>query len=282
MCALVLACVLAGVALEPADDVRARLDKAIAAHRMAMDKACNDIDDALSSKIELFRKQGDREGLKRVKAELEAWQSTRKLPRSVPTALYQVNIDKTTKTLTLEFDRALREFTKLGRDDLADVAEKERGDLLKAGKPAETTQPAIDAKMWYSIQAAKSQRYAAAAGGTSATPDIGFVDKPDDTPAHWQMTGSADGVVRIVNRKTSKILTPALVQATSGTDVVLKGPLKTVGHQGWRVIPAEPGLVRLRHERTGRFLSTAADGKGLALADDAKSPDSLWKILRLP
>ena len=54
MCALVLACVLAGVALEPADDVRARLDKAIAAHRMAMDKACNDIDDALSSKIELL------------------------------------------------------------------------------------------------------------------------------------------------------------------------------------------------------------------------------------
>ena len=282
MCALVAACLLTGMALEPADDVRARLDKAISVYGMAVGKARNDLDDAIASKSESLRKLGDREGLKRLKTEQEAWLSTGKLPRSVPSMGYQSALDKANKAIVIEFDRALREFTKLGRDDLADMAEQERADLLKTAKPPDNAPPSEDSKVWHSIQSAKNQRFAAAIGGTSATPDIGFADKADDAAGQWQMTGSADGPIRIVNRKTSKFLTPAMVQATSGTDVVLKGPLKTVGHQGWRVLPAEPGLVRLRHERTGRFLGMAADGKGLALSDDAKSPDSLWKIVRLP
>lgn len=283
MCSLVLACVLAGVAQGQAEDVQSRLDKAVAAHVVAIDKARKDLDNALANKMDLLRKQGDRDGLKRLKAELEAWQATHKLPRTVPTGIYQASIDKANKALSMEYDRALREFTKLGRDDLADKAEQDRSALLNNAKSADSAPAPDAAKAWYSLQAAKNQRYAAAAGGTSATPDVGLIDKTDEAAAQWQMSGSAEGAVRIVNRKTSKFLTPAVVQATSGTDVVLKGALKTVGHQGWRVIAAEPGWVRLRHERTGRFLSLSADGKGLVLSDDSRvNPDSLWKIAKLP
>lgn len=283
MGALMLACrVLAGLALDPVDDARARLDKAVEAHGVSLGKARKELDEAIANKLELVRKQGDREGVKRILAEQEAWQSQRKLPKCVSTLAYQWAADRADRQLVIEFDRAVREFTRLDRDDLADKAEKDRTRIFAPAKPMEL--PGVEeAKALHSLQAVKTARYAAALGGTAATPDVGFTDKPDDPAAQWLVIQSGEGFVRLMNRKTGKYLSPAVVQAGAGTDVLLKGPLKTAGHQSWKVVPADMGTVRLRHDRTGRYLGLDAQGKGLSLAEDGRmAPETLWKIARLP
>lgn len=283
MCALMLACcALAGLALDPVDDARGRLDKAVEAHGVALGKARKEIDDAIANKLELVRKQGDREGVKRILAEQEAWQAQRKLPKCVSTLAYQWAADRADRLLLIEFDRAVREFTRLNRDDLADKAEKDRVRILAPSKPMEL--PGVEeAKALHSLQATKTSRYAAALGGTAATPDVGFTDRPDDPAAQWLVIQSGEGFVRVMNRKTGKYLTPQVVQAGAGTDVLLKGPLKTAGHQTWKVVPAEMGAIRLRHDRTGRYLSLDGKGTGLILAEDGRmAPETLWKIARLP
>jgi hypothetical protein len=283
MGALMLACcAMAGLALDPVDDARARLDKAVEAHGVSLGKARKELDEAIANKLELVRKQGDREGVKRILAEQEAWQSQRKLPKCVSTLAYQWAADRADRQLVIEFDRAVREFTRLDRDDLADKAEKDRTRIFAPAKPMEL--PGVEeAKALHSLQAMKTARYAAALGGTAATPDVGFTDKPDDPAAQWLVIQSGEGFVRLMNRKTGKYLSPAVVQAGAGTDVLLKGPLKTAGHQSWKVVPADLGTVRLRHDRTGRYLGLDAQGKGLSLAEDGRmAPETLWKIARLP
>lgn len=283
MCALMLACcALAGLALDPVDEARARLDKAVEAHGLALGKARKELDEAIDNKLELVRKQGDREGVKKILAEQEAWQAHRKLPKCVSTLSYQWAADRADRQLVIEFDRALREFTRLDRDDLADKAEMDRKRIFAPSKPMEL--PGVEeAKALHSLQAMKTARFAAALGGTAATPDVGFTDKPDDPAAQWLVIQSGDGFVRLMNRKTGKYLTPQVVQAGAGTDVLLKGPLKTAGHQSWKVVPADMGTVRLRHDRTGRYLGIDAQGKGVALAEDGRmAPETLWKIARLP
>lgn len=283
MCALMMACcAISGAFIDPVDEARARLDKAVEAHGQALGKARKEIDDAIANKLELVRKQGDRQVVKRILGEQEEWQAARKLPKCVSTLAYQWAADRADRQLLIEFDRAVRDFTRLNRDDLAEKAEKDRVRILAPLKPMEL--PGVEeAKALHTLMAAKTSRFAAALGGTTATPDVGFTDRTDDPAAQWLVIQSGEGFVRIMNRKTGKYLTPQVVQAGAGTDVLLKGPLKTAGHQSWKVVPADPGTVRLRHDRTGRYLGIDAQGTGVALAEDGrKAPETLWKIARLP
>lgn len=251
--------------------------------KQAVEKARQDLKGQINRKIDLARQTGDRTTVKRLKEDLEALDKNPCPKLSSPYPAHQAAIDKASKTLQADYTRLIRQYTRDGRDHLADLAEKDLKKLLASLKPetpAETPPPdpelAEPNKPWISLTHAPTSTFLCRSGGTASAPGTGMTMELD-AECHFQVQQVGPNQVKILHRKTGKWLTPALVAAKTGTPVVLKATMKTEGHQVWQMVPADKGQIRLVHQKTGRPLTVTENGP--IVGDLAKpEPANLWKM----
>ncbi len=249
----------------------------------AVEKARQDLQNQITRKIEAARQKGDRQTVKRLKEDQEALARHPAAKLSTPSPAHQAALEKAAKNLQGDYGKIIRQDTKEGNDDRAEWAEKDLKKLLASIRPPETdnTLPpdpelADPTKPWSSLLHTISMRHLTRLGGTPTAPGTTLAADLE-ADGHFQIQQIAPGLVRILHRKTGKLLTPSVVQAQPGTSVVLKAPMKTEGHQAWQLVQADRGMVRLIHQRTGRPLSVTENSP--VVGDLAKpGNESLWKI----
>lgn len=252
----------------------------------AVEKARQDLLAQINRKIEAARQKGDRQTVKKLKDDHEALEEHPAAKLGFPSPSHQAALEKAGKTLQAEYARIIRQNTMDGRDDRAEWAEKDLKKLLASIRPPEADdrappdpELADPKKPWSSLLHASTMRHLMRSGGSPSAPGTGL-SADLDTEGHFQIQSIGPGLVRILHRKTGKLLTPAVVQAKPGTAVVLKAPMKTEGHQAWQMVQADKGMVRLIHQRTGRPLTVTENLP--TVGDLAKlGPESLWKITPL-
>lgn len=249
----------------------------------AIEKARQDLLAQINRKIEAARQKGDRQAVKKLKDDQEALEQHPAAKLEFPSPAHQMALEKAGKTLQAEYTRIIRQNTMAGRDDRAEWAEKDLKKLLASIRPPDSDdrnppdpELADPKKPWSALFHAASMRHLIRSGGSASAPGTGL-DADLDVEGHFQIQPLGPGLVRILHRKTGKLLTPAVVQAKPGTAVVLKAPMKTEGHQAWQVVQADKGMVRLIHQRTGRPLTVAENSP--VVGDLAKlGPESLWTM----
>jgi hypothetical protein len=249
----------------------------------AVEKARQDLLTQIARKIEAARQKGDRQAVKKLKDDQEALEQHPAAKLGFPSPSHQAALEKAGKTLQADYARIIRQNTMAGRDDRAEWAEKDLKKLLASIRPPDSDdrtpadpELADPKKPWSALFHAASMRHLVRSGGSASAPGTGLAADLD-VEGHFQIQPIGPGLVRILHRKTGKLLTPAVVQAKPGTAVVLKAPMKTEGHQAWQVVQADKGMVRLIHQRTGRPLTIAENSP--VVGDLAKlGPESLWTM----
>ncbi|MFM8932668.1 MAG: RICIN domain-containing protein [Gemmataceae bacterium] len=249
----------------------------------AVEKARQDLLTQIHRKIEASRQKGDRQAVKKLKDDQEALEQHPAAKLGFPAPAHQAALEKAGKTLQADYARIIRQNTMDGRDDRAEWAEKDLKKLLASIRPPESDdrvppdpELADPKKPWTALFHTNTMRHLVRSGGSASAPGTGLA-ADFDVEGHFQIQPIGPGLVRVLHRKTGKLLTPAVVQAKPGTAVVLKAPMKTEGHQAWQVVQADKGMVRLIHQRTGRPLTIAENSP--VVGDLAKlGPESLWTM----
>jgi hypothetical protein len=121
--------VVTGAFADDSDPIRAKLDKAKAAHAAQLDQSRAKLLTALNARENSVRQKGDKKGVDSIQAERDAFESKGELPKAVPTAAYKRSLKDAGNALGLAYKLAIAEYVKASRDIEATAVEKEWQEL---------------------------------------------------------------------------------------------------------------------------------------------------------
>lgn len=120
------------------DPIQTKLEQSKDRYQKAVDQCTKELNALIDQKIEAARKDGNRELLKQLQEQKEAFRTSGKMPTAAPTTVYRSAMAKANKEMLAAFDLAIKDFTKAAKDSKADAADEEKkkflaknGELLK-------------------------------------------------------------------------------------------------------------------------------------------------------
>ena len=117
--------------VEP-DPIKDKLDKAKAVYAETLEKAKKEILDELQKKEDLARQEGDKSAVDLIKADRKAFVSSGELPKSISPIAYNRTVVQARGSIDGEYTSAIKEYTKVKRDDDANKVEAEWKEMKKA------------------------------------------------------------------------------------------------------------------------------------------------------